>query len=50
MAGLAVLAVGAGAAGPEQVRAALKGAADKLPGLTANEQGAGLVNAFRLVR
>ncbi|HCC47335.1 MAG TPA: peptidase S8 [Elusimicrobia bacterium] len=50
VAGLAVLAVGAGAAGPEQVRAALKGAADKLPGLTANEQGAGLVNAFRLVR
>lgn len=50
VAGLAALAVGAGAAGPEQVRAALKNAADKLPGLTANEQGAGLVNAFRLVR
>ncbi|MDD5210481.1 MAG: S8 family peptidase [Elusimicrobiales bacterium] len=50
VAGLAALAIGAGARGPEQVRAALKGAASALPGLTAGEQGAGLVDAFLLVR
>ena len=50
VAGLAAIAIGAGAAGPDQVRAALKGAASGLPGLTPNEQGAGLVNAFKLVR
>jgi subtilisin family serine protease len=50
VAGLAALAVGAGAKGPEQVRAALTGAAAKLPGLTAEQQGAGLVDAFKLVR
>ncbi|MDD2804189.1 MAG: S8 family peptidase [Elusimicrobiales bacterium] len=50
VAGLAAIAIGAGAAGPDQVRAALKGAASGLPGLTVNEQGAGLVDAFKLVR
>ncbi|MHB0996598.1 MAG: S8 family peptidase [Elusimicrobiales bacterium] len=49
-AGLAALAVGAGAKGPEQVRSALKDAAAALPGLTAEQQGAGLVDAFKLVR
>ena len=50
VAGLAALAVGAGAKGPDQVRAALKNAASPLPGLTAEQQGAGLVDAFKLVR
>lgn len=50
VAGLAAIAVGAGARGPAQVRAALTGAASKLPGLGPEEQGAGLVDAFRLVR
>jgi subtilisin len=49
-AGLAVIAVGAGAKGPAEVRAALTGASSKLPGLGPNEQGAGLVDAFKLVR
>ena len=49
-AGLAALAVGAGAKGPEAVRAALRAAAEPLPGLGPNEQGAGLVDAFKLVR
>ena len=49
-AGLAALAVGAGAKGPDAVRAALTGAARKLPGLGANDQGAGIVDAFKLVR
>lgn len=49
-AGLAALAVGAGADGAEAVRAALKNAATPLPGLTAVQQGAGLVDAFKLVR
>lgn len=50
VAGLAALAVGAGARGPEQVRAALNGAAAALPGLTPEQQGAGLVDAFKLAR
>ncbi len=50
VAGLAALAVGAGAKGPAQVRAALTGAASKLSGLGPNEQGAGLVDAFKLVK
>lgn len=45
VAGLAALAVANGAKGVAGVRAALKGAAAKLPGLTASEQGAGLVDA-----
>jgi len=49
-AGLAALAVGAGANGAEAVRAALKNAATPLPGLTPVQQGAGLVDAFKLVR
>ncbi len=50
VAGLAALAVGAGAKGPDAVRAALKAAATPLPGLKPTEQGAGLVDAFKLVR
>lgn len=49
-AGLAALAAAAGAKGPEQVRAALAAAAAKLPGLTPEQQGAGLVDASRLLR
>ena len=47
-AGLAALAVGAGAHGSDAVRAALKAAATPLPGLTPVQQGAGLVNAAKL--
>ena len=47
-AGLAALAVGAGAKGSDAVRAALKAAATPLPGLTPVQQGAGLVNAAKL--
>lgn len=50
VAGLAALAVGAGAKTPDQVRKALTGAASKLPGLKPTDQGAGLVDAFKLVR
>jgi len=49
-AGLAALAVGAGAKGSDAVRAALKAAATPLPGLTPVQQGAGLVDSFKLVR
>ncbi|OGR76411.1 MAG: hypothetical protein A2X32_12510 [Elusimicrobia bacterium GWC2_64_44] len=49
-AGLAVLAVGAGANGAEAVRSALKAAATPLAGLKPTDQGAGLVDAFKLVR
>jgi len=48
--GLAALAVGAGANSPEAVRAALKAAATPLAGLSVTDQGAGLVDAFKLVR
>jgi len=48
--GLAALAVSRGANGPDAVRAALNAAAVKLPGLSANEQGAGLVDAGKLVK
>lgn len=48
VAGLAALAVSAGYKTPAEVRAALKKAAVPLTGLTANEQGAGLVNAAKL--
>ncbi|MDA8131461.1 MAG: S8 family serine peptidase, partial [Elusimicrobia bacterium] len=50
VAGLAALAIGAGAHGPDAVRAALTRAATKLPGLKPTDQGAGLVDAFKLVR
>ncbi|MFA6029477.1 MAG: S8 family peptidase [Elusimicrobiota bacterium] len=42
IAGLAALAVAAGASSPSAVRAALVGAAEKLPALTATQQGAGM--------
>ena len=47
-AGLAALAVGAGAQGPDAVRAALKAAAVPLPNLKPTDQGAGLVNAGKI--
>ena len=50
VAGLAALAVGAGADTPDKVRAALKNAATLLPGLKPTDQGAGMVDAFKLVR
>ncbi len=49
-AGLAALAVGAGAKGSDAVRAALKAAATPLPGLKPTDQGAGLVDAAKLVK
>lgn len=48
VAGLAALAVAKGAQGVDAVRSALKGAATALPGMSASEQGAGLVDAARL--
>jgi len=45
VAGLAALAI---AAGKKDARAALMAAAEKLPNMTASEQGAGLVNAAKL--
>lgn len=50
VAGLAALAVAAGAQGPDAVRAALTGAATPLPGLSTDKQGAGMVDAAKLVR
>ncbi len=50
MAGLGALAVARGAHGVDAVRAALRRAATKVPGLTASEQGAGVVDAAKLVR
>jgi len=50
MAGLGALAVARGARGEAAVRAALKRAATKVPGLSASEQGAGVVDAAKLVR
>jgi subtilisin len=49
VAGLAALAVGAGAKTPDEVRAALKTAATPLAGLKPTDQGAGLVNALKLL-
>ncbi len=46
--GLAALALANGAKGVAGVRAALKGAAEKLPGLSPSEQGAGVINAGKL--
>lgn len=50
VAGLGALAVARGARGEKAVRAALRRAAVKVPGLSASEQGAGVVDAARLVR
>ena len=50
VAGLAALAVGAGADTPDKVRAALKNAASLLPAVKPGDQGNGLVDAFKLVR
>jgi subtilisin family serine protease len=50
VAGLAALAVGAGAKNPDQVRKALQSAASLLPTLKPTDQGAGMVDAFLLVR
>ncbi|MFA6029699.1 MAG: S8 family peptidase [Elusimicrobiota bacterium] len=48
VAGLAALAAAHGAHGPKALRAALEAAASPLPGLSKEEQGAGLVDAGRL--
>jgi subtilisin len=48
VAGLAALAVARGAKGPDAVAAALRNAASPLPGLSASEQGAGLIDAARI--
>lgn len=50
VAGLAALAVAKGARGPAAVKAALSGAATKLPNLSASEQGLGVINAASLGR
>lgn len=50
VAGLAALAVAKGAQGPEAVRAALRAAAERIPGLSDSEQGAGVINAAKLAR
>jgi subtilisin family serine protease len=50
VAGLAALAVGAGADTPDKVREALKNAATPLPGLKPTDQGAGMVDSLKLVR
>ena len=50
MTGLGALAVARGAHGEAAVRAALQRAATRLPGLSASEQGAGVVDAAKLVR
>ncbi len=50
MTGLGALAVARGAHGEAAVRAALPRAATKIPGLSASEQGAGVVDAAKLVR
>lgn len=47
--GLAALAITRGAKKPEQVEAALKKAAEPLPGVNAEEQGSGLINAAKIV-
>lgn len=50
VAGLAAIAVSQGARTPDQVRKAIVGAAEKLEGLSPQEQGSGLPNAAKLVR
>ncbi|MEE8424275.1 MAG: S8 family serine peptidase, partial [Elusimicrobiota bacterium] len=49
VAGLAALAVARGAGGIDAVRAALASAATKIPEVPAEQQGAGLIDAERLV-
>ncbi len=49
MAGLAALAIASGANGLAEVRRALRSAASPLPGLSASQQGCGLVDAGKLV-
>jgi subtilisin len=49
VAGLAALAIASGSRGPAAVRAALKAAASPVPGLGPNDEGAGMVDAGRLV-
>jgi subtilisin len=48
VAGLAALAVERGANGPSAVRRAFSNAASELPGLSATEQGAGMIDAAKL--
>ncbi|MBI4376744.1 MAG: S8 family peptidase [Elusimicrobia bacterium] len=48
--GLAALAVSLGAATPDQVRSALSRAAQRLPNLSSDEQGGGVINAGNLAR
>lgn len=48
--GLAALTLAQGTVGPDAVRAALRRAARPLPGLSAEQQGAGLIDAEALVR
>ncbi len=50
VAGLAALAIGAGAKTPAEVRKAFKAAASPLPNLKPTDQGAGLVDALKLAR
>ena len=50
VAGLAALAIALGAQGPAQVRAALEAAAVPLKGLSKDQQGAGMIEADRLIR
>ncbi|MCX5788907.1 MAG: S8 family peptidase [Elusimicrobia bacterium] len=50
MAGLAALAVSQGASTPAQVRKALEAAAVKVDGLSATEQGHGMVDAAKLIK
>jgi subtilisin len=48
VAGLAALAVERGETGPKSVRSAFAAAAARLPGLSATEQGSGLIDAAKL--
>lgn len=50
VAGLAALAIAAGASNPEAVKAALKAAAVPLPKLTVEEQGNGMIDAGKFAR
>lgn len=47
--GLAAMAIASGAKGPQGVLQALQNAAQKLPGLTQEQQGAGLIDAAKLL-
>lgn len=50
VAGLAALAIASGIKGPEAVRKALRDAASPLPNLTVEQQGAGMIDALKLVQ